>query len=94
MYLYTYMHLDTYKHLRLYLCLALSKYIKNWSTHCGLVVRNPASIHEDVGSIPGLAQWEHCYGLWHRPAATALIQLLPWECLYATRVALKSKISK
>ena len=23
----------------------------------GLVVMNPADIHEDVGSIPGLAQW-------------------------------------
>ena len=27
------------------------------SSHCGLVVTNLTGIHEDVGSIPGLAQW-------------------------------------
>ena len=27
------------------------------SSHCGAVERNPTSIHEVVGSIPGLAQW-------------------------------------
>ena len=27
------------------------------SSHCGSVVTNPTSIHEDEGSIPGLAQW-------------------------------------
>ena len=26
------------------------------SSHCGSAVTNPTSIHEDVGSIPGLAQ--------------------------------------
>ena len=25
--------------------------------HCGSVVKNPISIHEDTASIPGLAQW-------------------------------------
>ena len=27
------------------------------SSHRGLVVNEPTSIHEDAGSIPGLAQW-------------------------------------
>ena len=27
------------------------------SSHCGSVVMNPTSIHEDAGSIPGLVQW-------------------------------------
>ena len=31
--------------------------LEGWSPHCGLVVMNPASIHEDVSLIPGLAQW-------------------------------------
>ena len=27
------------------------------SSHCGSMVTNPTGIHEDAGSIPGLAQW-------------------------------------
>ena len=27
------------------------------SSHCGSAVASPTSIHEDVGSIPGLPQW-------------------------------------
>jgi len=27
------------------------------SSYCGSAVRNPTSIHEDSGLIPGLAQW-------------------------------------
>ena len=28
------------------------------SSHCGSMVMNPTSIHEDVVSIPGPAQWD------------------------------------
>ena len=29
----------------------------SWRSHCGSVVTNPTSVHEDMGSIPGLAHW-------------------------------------
>ena len=31
--------------------------IPPWSSSRGSVVTNPTSIHEDIGSIPGLAHW-------------------------------------
>ena len=39
--------------------LKLTQYCKSiifWSSHCGRAVMNLTSVHEDAGSIPGLAQ--------------------------------------
>ena len=51
---------------------------------------NTANIHDDVGWIPGLAQWVKnlvLLWLWCRPAATTLIQPLAWELPYAAGAA-------
>ena len=55
-------------------------------SHCGWVIMNPTSIHEDAGSIPGLNQWVKdppLLWLWCRPAATAPVQPLAWGLSYA-----------
>ena len=67
------------------------------SCHFGIAEMNPTSIHEDAGSIPGLAQWvgdPKLLWLWHRLAAAAPIQPLALEPAYAAGAALKSKKKK
>ena len=80
---------------------ALFKEERLRSSHRGSAEVNLTGIHEDTGSMPGLAQWvamscgvghrrsSDLALLWQRPAAAALIRPLTWELPCAVGAALK-----
>ena len=74
----------------------VSKRIKGNSC-CGSAGYEPDSYPQDVGLIPGLAQWIKglvWLWLWRRPAAAALIRPPAGELRYAAGVTLKKEKRK
>ena len=98
------MYIYTYTHIYIYIVIFL------WRVPVvAQQVKNPTSIHEDAGSIPGLSRLkiQHCHKLWCRSqmqlgscvavavtADTALIQPLTWKLPSAAGAALKRKLKK
>ena len=55
---------NTNAHEHTHIYLNIKKFIGVlWSSHHGSELTNPTSIHEDVGSIPSVAQWVKNPGL-------------------------------